>query len=207
MTQVGGHSCWLQACWEGGPGEGQKGSGSSRLLPSARRCLHWTRRAWTPRPQLPEHCGSTKVRGSAGVLPALQAGWAGLYLSPVLRGPRGGAVKAVAGLDGPGPRVLAVLVPHGPSVVAVPGRLLNTFHGAGHQTHSTGSGAGSPFSGGPPAGNTSASERCSTLDLRPGGPVIQSDQESERVHAVLLRLFNGSPERILAPPHPSSFHQ
>lgn len=190
----------------GGPWEGQKVSGSSRLLPSAIRCLHRTRRVWTPRPQLLEHCGSTKVRGSAGVLPARQTGRERLYLSPVLRVPHGGAVKAVAGLDRTGLQVLAVLVPQSPSAVAVPGRLLNTFHGAGHQTHSAGRRAGSPFSGDPPARNTLASERCSTLNLRPGEPVIQSDQESERVHPILLRVFKGSPERILAPPHPSSLH-
>lgn len=95
------------------------------------------------------------------------------YLSPVPGLPHGGAVEAVAGLDGPGLRVPAVLLPRGPGGAAGPGRLLDTLHGAAHQTHAAGGGAGSPLSGDPPVRKTVASEQRSTRTsrTRPPDPV------------------------------------
>lgn len=58
VTHWGGHSFLAQGCWFEGLLEEQKVSGSSRMLPSANRCLHKTCLLWNPPPQLREHCSN-----------------------------------------------------------------------------------------------------------------------------------------------------
>lgn len=186
VTHWGGHACLPQGWWFEGVLEGQKESGSSRMLPSARRCLHNTRLFWTPPPQLWEHCrdhdtdmpevsytGYLTSTAGLAVYSVMHLQYEIHYLSPVTRFPHRRAVKAVAGLNRTGLGVLTVPVPQNFSVVAVSERPMSARHGACHQTNPTGSGAWTPLPLFPPV-KSHSSKRVSNdapMSLR-GGAVL-----------------------------------
>jgi len=74
------------------------------------------------------------------------------YLPPLPGVPQGRAVEAVAGLHGGGLGGRALLVPHGPGVVAAARRPLGAGHGSRHQAHAARGRAHAPLAHLPPAG-------------------------------------------------------